>query len=111
MRLLGTASHVSFLNRGVRTILKSPKQFSRPKRYTSIMSSLPTWAAALSVVVLLSTPALADWPVFGGNAQHTGNSTVRGRALATILWETPVDYDPGVFTHYGSPTVTAGNTV
>ena len=75
------------------------------------MSSIATWAAALSVVVLLSTPALADWPVFGGDAQHTGNSTVRGRALATILWEAPVDHDPGVLTHYGSPTVTAGNTV
>ena len=67
----------------------------------------------LSIFILIALPfaAFADWQVYGGNPQHTGQSNVEGEALSAISWQTRVDYYPGYFTHYGSPTITEANTV
>ena len=50
------------------------------------------------------------------NPQHTALSTVGSQSLGAILWQAPVDLDPQysgneLLIHYGSPLVTAANTV
>src|SRR5437867_12763560 len=57
--------------------------------------------------------ASADgWSTHGENPQHTGLSTAASQPLDVIHWATSVDLaPPGVPIHYGSPIVTAGNTV
>jgi hypothetical protein len=63
---------------------------------------------------LSAQPVVAGWPTHGGNAQHTGVSQTAAQSLKIIHWSTPVDEAPptgGILIHYGSPIVTAANTV
>jgi len=55
-----------------------------------------------------------EWATHAHNAQHTGVSSVASQKLAKIHWRVPVDLTPlagEIFIHYGSPLVTARNTV
>lgn len=54
------------------------------------------------------------WLTHAHDAQHTGVSSVRSQPLTRIHWKQPVDFAVPVgeiFIHYGSPLVTAANTV
>jgi hypothetical protein len=58
------------------------------------------------------------WPTFGGDAQHAAMAAVAAQPLTRILWQTAVDVAPQyggggayLLTHYGSPVITARNTV
>jgi hypothetical protein len=76
-------------------------------------------ALAVSLGLTLARPAGAQvvgWPAYGHDAQHSGISTNPAGDLGTIRWQTPVDLNPqysgsDLLIHYGSPMVTAGNTV
>jgi hypothetical protein len=59
----------------------------------------------------------APWTGYGADAQHTAVSAQPAQHLHSIHWQAPVDLNPpgggqgDLFIHYGSPVVTAGNTV
>ena len=60
--------------------------------------------------------APVQWSGFAGDAQHTAVSRVASQSLDRIRWQTPVDLQPqdsggALLIHYGSPVVTAANTV
>src|SRR5262245_18258239 len=56
------------------------------------------------------------WSGYAHDAQHTALSSVASQPLEEIAWQTPVDLAPQytgeyLLIHYGSPLVTAANTV
>ncbi|MGB8012220.1 MAG: hypothetical protein WCF68_11435 [Terriglobales bacterium] len=70
------------------------------------------WIGACAA--LLTTSAAAQWLTHSHDEQHTSLSTVQSQPLSTIHWNTPVDLNPPegtIYIHYGSPLVTAANTV
>ena len=61
---------------------------------------------------VLPSGTLAQSLTFGGNAQHTSSYAPPAQNLNTIKWTTNIDFNnTGALVHYGSPLVTAGNTV
>jgi len=66
---------------------------------------------------MLSLPAQSlaqDWPTHSHDAQHSAISGVASQPFTKIHWHAPVDLAPPqgeIFIHYGSPLVTAANTV
>ena len=68
-------------------------------------------------VTALSREAAAQtgaWLTHSHDEQHTSLSTVQSQPLSAIHWHVPVDLHPPsgeIFIHYGSPLVTAANTV
>jgi autotransporter-associated beta strand protein len=70
-----------------------------------------------SVAALPAMAAAQAWSGYAGNAQHTALSTVASQPVDAIRWDTPVDLDPQLsaggelLIHYGSPVITAQNTV
>jgi hypothetical protein len=62
------------------------------------------------------TPTGPAWFGFGRDAQHSSVGAIATQSLDRILWQTPVDTAPtysgtALLAHYGSPVITAKNTV
>ncbi len=74
-----------------------------------------------NVLVLLAAVSLpaalsAQWPGYGRDAQHTARSNVAAQTLGHVKWSAPVDAlnvatTGSLLIHYGSPAMTAANTV
>ncbi len=70
--------------------------------------------AAIAAAAFFASPSHAQWNGYAGDPQHTAISAVAASPLTTIRWSTPVDEAPPagtIYIHYGSPVITAANTV
>ncbi len=100
-----------------RTTLSAPgqkgdrRQVSRVRRNSRAVPVL-RFAACLAFIAALHAQT---WSGYGHDAQHTGLSPVAAQPLNNIHWSTPVDLSPTpsgpLFVHYGSPSISAANTV
>jgi len=72
------------------------------------------------VCLCAAAPALAQegpaWRGYGGNAQHTAPAPAKGQKLHGLHWKTSIDLNPQysggeLLIHYGSPMITASNTI
>ncbi len=70
----------------------------------------------LLLLTSLTIPAVAQWTSVGGNSQHTGLSSVAAQSYGRVKWSTAIDQTTAgqsgdILAHYGSPIITAANTV
>ncbi|MGI8916964.1 MAG: hypothetical protein ACR2H6_00070, partial [Pyrinomonadaceae bacterium] len=73
--------------------------------------SLSFFIACLVCFSAFADNVVAQVPTFAGNAQHTSNYAAPAQALNKIKWSTSIDFNNTTPAHYGSPLITAGNTV
>src|SRR5271169_7043273 len=87
------------------------------KSKTAQFSTVFVLLAAGAFVLFGAANAAAQtgaWLSHSHDEQHTALSTVSSQPLTSIHWHAPVDLFPPqgeIFIHYGSPLVTAANTV
>ena len=60
---------------------------------------------------LATAPQVVAQTMFGGNAQHTGVFPAPAQNLNVIKWQTDIDFNATQLAHYGSPVISANNTV
>jgi len=70
----------------------------------------------VAATLAFAPSANAQWNGFARDAQHSADSPVASQSLNRVIWSTPVDLDPKtaggeLLAHYGSPLITAANTV
>jgi len=77
-----------------------------------VLGLLPAASGAHSHARTRGRRRPAEWVGFAGNAQHTAVARKRPQPLRRIRWTAKVDLAPnGAPIHYGSPMITAANTV
>jgi hypothetical protein len=86
------------------------------RRRTSVQPwKIATTISVGSLVLLAAAFAqTGEWLTHSHDEQHTALSTVGSQPLSSIHWHIPVDLNPPqgeILIHYGSPLVTAANTV
>ncbi len=103
-----------------RSNITSEGKNTMPSTAHSTVHALPRSAGfietleARKLMSLSADPAF--WSQFGGDAQHSAISPVATQALQAVHWQTKVDQNiqlsgGEILAHYGSPVITAKNTV
>jgi hypothetical protein len=81
---------------------------------------LGSWLAPIASGTQTATtsppPSAVEWAGFAGNAQHTAQASARPQPFRRIRWRAKTDLAPvlshkELLIHYGSPMITAANTV
>lgn len=79
------------------------------------LSFVMLWVGVGSTMLTASgTAQTGAWLTHAHDEQHTALSTVQSQPLSAIHWHVPVDLHPPqgeILIHYGSPLITAANTV
>ncbi len=80
--------------------------------------ALGLWPSALAATIGTAhgRKGAVEWAGFAGNAQHTAAAGTPAQPFHRIRWRAPVDLHPNLefgelLIHYGSPMITAANTV
>ncbi|HLX83678.1 MAG TPA: hypothetical protein VKR59_07260 [Terriglobales bacterium] len=84
------------------------------KSNNTTKSRMAFLVASLFCCAAIAGAQTGAWLTHSHDEQHSALSTVEAQPLSTIHWHTPVDLAPPqgeIFIHYGSPLVTAANTV
>jgi len=73
-------------------------------------------AAGLALLPAAAAAQTAAWAGYAGDPQHTALSATASQPLQAIRWQMAVDLNPqydgnDLLIHYGSPAITAANTV
>jgi hypothetical protein len=91
------------------------KPLIKTTRSRMISSMFMLWMGACASMLTPSSSAQTGaWLTHSHDEQHTALSTVQSQPLDAIHWHVPVDLNPPegtIYIHYGSPLVTAANTV
>jgi len=86
----------------------------QPKTAQSRRMILLLASGACLLLAAIASAQAGAWLTHSHDEQHTALSTVASQSLSSIHWHVPVDLHPPqgeIFIHYGSPLVTAANTV
>jgi len=88
------------------------------------LQTVPGWATNINPgagdtgqVLTFNATVEPTWSSHAGGPQHTGVSGIESQPLEQVRWQTPVDLNPQynggnyLLIHYGSPLVTAANTL
>src|ERR1700733_15945560 len=90
---------------------------NKPAQPREMFSAILFAVCLAMCVYALAASAAAQtgaWLTHSHDEQHTGLPTVQSQTLDAIHWHVPVDLNPPqgeILIHYGSPLVTAANTV
>src|SRR5437899_787899 len=83
----------------------------RRSRQTALLTG-----AAVSIAFSGTLQAAPAWSGYANDPYHSAAAPAASDPLSSIRWQTPVDLAPqfsgnDLLIHYGSPTITAANTV
>lgn len=84
---------------------------------TALKGILPLAVMVISPCLAAAQSLTIPWNGYAHDPQHTATSATAAQSLKSIHWQTPVDLNPpgggsgALFVHYGSPVITAANTV